>query len=80
MLSATTRALDRIQLDEDIQMRLGKVKEKIQRAEQQKLEELHKKIGQMTSLTAKVPEALQKKNAVQEEAYFKRLEKNIQKR
>jgi len=33
MLSATTRALDRIQLDEDIQMRLGKVKEKIQRAE-----------------------------------------------
>ena len=34
----------------------------------------------MTSLTAKVPEALQKKNAVEEEAYMKRLETNIQKR
>ena len=45
MLSATTRALDRIQLDEEIQLRLGKVKEKMQRAEMQKIEELHKKVG-----------------------------------
>ena len=52
----------------------------MQRAEAQKEEALHRKIGQISSLTAKVPGALQKKNAAQEETYFKRFENNIKKR
>ena len=41
---------------------------------------MHRKIGQISSLTAKVPGALQKKNAAQEESYFKKFESNIKKR
>ena len=52
----------------------------MQRAEVQKSEALQRKIGQISSLTAKVPGALQKKNAAQEESYFKRFENNIKKR
>ena len=80
MQSATVRALEQMNDNEETQQKLEEVYERQAKAESKKLESLKHKISVISQQTSKVNDKLLLKNQMREDEHLRIWEKNIQKR